>query len=534
MKSITGIILSVILLTVTSGQNVPISPDHPVNGFIYRQVILGNIPVANIGTRPFKITAIRSTLTELSKIKSTLGITDQKLLIAYLNEFNIDFNRGVSSFFTPNSLGNTIKSLLIKYDPAIPHRPLFSFHDDSTVIWINWNESLISTISSDSKSVFTDQLRFNLYADNQLTVYSDFLMYRFLGDQSEVNRSEFYHNDWTKYVPDLDWTFWYRTLATVSINSNLADVEISKMPVVWGYSQASSPILSGSAPNFPFIGLSKSLDRIRVSWIHGALSSNTSPDNTRQQFKAKFISAHRVEFDFSNDLTVSFNEMVVYGNRAIELEYLIPVNFYWAAEHNLGDRDNILMALDMFWRIRPGLAWYNTFLWDELDWLKIFQPWWGNKFIFQTGVHWMSTTCNMPDVTVEYTLARPWVYSHKDTVNTYTSASIGLGLPAGPNSQSLSCELFWPINASISFNINYLLSICGSGPGSSPNDNYLSRDFSMDQNTPALIGVINHYSALQFGWHYNISNVLSLTGTIEPKLKSNNSNRLIIEIKSKL
>lgn len=32
---------------------------------------------------------------------------------------------------------------------------------------------------------------------------------------------------------------------------------------------------------------------------------------------------------------------------------------------------------------------YQTLLWDELDWAKLFKPWWGNKYVFQTGVYWV-------------------------------------------------------------------------------------------------------------------------------------------------
>ena len=56
---------------------------------------------------------------------------------------------------------------------------------------------------------------------------------------------------------------------------------------------------------------------------------------------------------------------------------------------------------------------------DEVTWSKIFKPWWGNKFIFQSGLHFVpSSNPSIPDIRIEYTLSRPWIYSHKDSINT--------------------------------------------------------------------------------------------------------------------
>ena len=210
--------------------------------------------------------------------------------------------------------------------------------------------------------------------------------------------------------------------------------------------------------------------------------------------------------------------MVIYGNRPFEVEYLIPVNFYWPAEHNQGDRDNLLMALDCSWRIKPGLNWYNTLFWDELAWEKVLTKWWANKFVFQTGFHWASKSNPLlPDLRIEATISRPWTYTHNDIVNSYTTAGIGLGLPQGPNSQSLLVEVgFWP---SYQWNINLssMLMKKGSGLGSSPLDNYNLRDRAFDDNTPYLLGNVQKSTEFRIETDYAVNRILNLFGLVSLK-----------------
>jgi len=232
----------------------------------------------------------------------------------------------------------------------------------------------------------------------------------------------------------------------------------------------------------------------------------------------KYLAAHRIELEISENLIMSFNEMVIYGNRPYEIEYFIPINFYWPAEHNQGDRDNLFMALDCSWRIKPGLRWYNTLFWDELAWEKVLTRWWANKFVFQTGIHWTSKTNSyLADLRVEATVSRPWIYTHNDFVNSYTSAGISLGLPQGPNSQSLLLIAgFWP-SYRWYFNISSMLIRQGSGLGSSPLDNYDLRDPELDDDTPYLLGEIYNSSEFRFETNYSINRIIDVFGLISYK-----------------
>jgi len=167
------------------------------------------------------------------------------------------------------------------------------------------------------------------------------------------------------------------------------------------------------------------------------------------------------------------------------------------------------MAVDYCWRIKPGILVYQTLLWDELDWAKLFKLWWGNKYVFQTGVYWIPfTNPKYPDFRVEWTASRPWVYTHYDSLITYTSADIGIGFPEGPNSQLLYVETNWWMSPQSLWRISYRHLVKGSGLGSNPTHNYNDRDSSLDENTPPLLGETTVSNKIELRGTYRFSLML--------------------------
>jgi hypothetical protein len=287
------------------------------------------------------------------------------------------------------------------------------------------------------------------------------------------------------------------------------NAEISKIPIYWGFSKQHSPILSSNVQSFAFFRASKTFKKIRAQSIMGSLT----PFSNGETSINKYIAAHRFEFDLNQDLTFSFSEMVLYANRDVELGYLLPINLFWSEEHSLGNLDNVLMSFDALWRVRPRLSLYGTFFWDELAWFQLFNPWWGNKFVFQTGLYWIPfTDPRLPDFRIEFSASRPWVYTHQDSLLNYTSAEHGLGFPMGPNSQLLYVEMnMWPSSKMfLSLNMSYLKK--GTDLGSSVNDNYTWRDTDLDENTPMLLGKINESILVGVDLNYRLTQLIYING----------------------
>jgi hypothetical protein len=150
----------------------------------------------------------------------------------------------------------------------------------------------------------------------------------------------------------------------------------------------------------------------------------------------KWIVSNRFEFSPFTGTAIGLTGMILYGNRSADWAYLFPLNFFRATEHNLRDRDNALLAIDLETRIFDGAKIYGTFLVDEFRKEKIGTSWFGNKHGFQIGIHF-SDPFRIPNIALrfEYLAIMPWVYTHRFDINRYISDLTPLGYWSGPNSE---------------------------------------------------------------------------------------------------
>ncbi|MEE8341988.1 MAG: hypothetical protein V3R52_07825 [Candidatus Neomarinimicrobiota bacterium] len=522
IKSLFFYICIMLLITITSfAQDAPVPLKHLVNRFIERQITLGNLSQSAASVRPFTYSKVREMFKQLAVVSDKLSNKDLQLLLRFESEFSTrEFDRKISFPLQKSTIRSIRKTASGKYQMHGSEPHFLSYQDPDIYAWMDVGETLrLEAIEESVFRRFTEQVSVFGSIFDRLSFYVNFTMNRLVGDSSLVYQIEDFKNEDHPYFDTVNWTLWYQSEATFNISTKYGNIQLSKTPVVWGFSPEHSPILSGNTQTFPYTGYSFKYKNIGFHFIHGSLLPNESISlHINEENPQKYLAAHRIELELGKNLIMSFNEMVIYGNRPFEIEYLIPVNFYWAAEHNQGDRDNILMALDCSWRIKPGLRWYNTLFWDELAWEQLLSKWWGNKFILQTGIHWVSkTNPYLADLRVEATVSRPWIYTHNNMVNSYTSAEIGLGLPQGPNSQSLLIKAgFWP-SYRWHFNISSMLIRQGTGFGSSALDNYDLRDPELDEDTPYLLGEIRNSSEFRFETNYSINRIVDVFGLISYK-----------------
>ena len=197
-------------------------------------------------------------------------------------------------------------------------------------------------------------------------------------------------------------------------------------------------------------GVNLDFDWFRYHAIHSAL---TAPElmatvteeygGIKQQYRKapdKFMVSHRFEVDLWDNFTIHQNEMIVYGNRSLDLNYLNPFSFLRPLEHELGDRDNALITVGFKWRLpKYHIMTYHDFLLDEWkisEAAKYFdagETWFGNKHGVLNGLSWANHNIQL---WFEHVSIAPWVYTHKFDVNRYTHDSQPLGYLAGPNSQT--------------------------------------------------------------------------------------------------
>ena len=234
----------------------------------------------------------------------------------------------------------------------------------------------------------------------------------------------------------------------------LVEVQLGKDQAVWGPAPLDNLGLSGNAPGFHMVRLRSRLGALELVSLHGALRPCPDrPDSpvcadTRDESRSyvvngmsrrldrdRWIAAHRLEAAVTRSLDIGFQEVVVYGDRGPEAAYLNPITPYWAAQSYLGDKDNVMVAVDLDWRARPGLRLWAVYLIDDLKKLGIFSDDFANKFSLQAGLAWADPMgLSDLDLKARYVRIEPWIYTHRFPVNTFRHFDSPLGHSLGPNS----------------------------------------------------------------------------------------------------
>ena len=223
---------------------------------------------------------------------------------------------------------------------------------------------------------------------------------------------------------------WDTSVSYLSFGWKGLRFEFGRDRMQWGPAHCGGLLLSGLAPDFDLFKISTNIGASVFTWVHGEL---------RSDFSHKWFSAHRLELSVGRGIDIGLHELVIYGNRGIEIAYLNPILPYLVAQHSLGDRDNVSLGFDFTVNRVRNLKFYGEFFIDDL-----FEPWdvfsdfWGNKLALTLGGYWINPLgWANSGIRWEYTRIEPYVYTHDDSVNVYEHYDFGLGHFLQPNSDGL-------------------------------------------------------------------------------------------------
>ena len=161
--------------------------------------------------------------------------------------------------------------------------------------------------------------------------------------------------------------------------------------------------------------------------------------NADQLFPKKYAAMHHLDLAVTKWLNLGLFEAVVFGRENhFEFGYLNPVIFYRSIEQQAGSFDNSVAGLDFKANVAKQFQFYGHFLLDEfnLTELRKGSGWWANKWGFQLGAKYIDAFgVDNLDLQVESNRVRPFTYSHRDSVASYTHYNQPLAHPLGANFQ---------------------------------------------------------------------------------------------------
>jgi hypothetical protein len=186
-----------------------------------------------------------------------------------------------------------------------------------------------------------------------------------------------------------------------------------------------SMLMSDFGPPYTFLKIQTRVWRINYTNYFTARTadrnnaSGTTPDNP---YPVKYVTSHHLSINITKNFNVGFFESIAYGSNGFDVAYLNPIIFYRAIEQQNGSADNALVGADMNWIITPGLLFYGQFLLDEfkLSEIRASDGWWANKFSTQAGLKYINVFgIKNLDMQLEWNLARPYTYTHRNIYNNY-------------------------------------------------------------------------------------------------------------------
>ena len=186
----------------------------------------------------------------------------------------------------------------------------------------------------------------------------------------------------------------------------------------------------------------------------------------------KYIAAHYLSFDITQNLNVGIFEAVVFSrNNHFEFQYLNPLILYRTVEGYIGSPDNVLLGANGKWNLFNRFQLYGQLILDEFQFSELIQErrgWWGNKLGIQAGMKYVDLFgIDHLDVRLEYNTVRPYTYTHRDSTASYTHQNQPLAHPIGANFKEIILGVQYQALKRLTLNARLINSTFGEDSASS-------------------------------------------------------------------
>ncbi len=266
-----------------------------------------------------------------------------------------------------------------------------------------------------------------------------------------------------------DETFFDETQGYLTADFDLIKFKYGRDRMNVGYG-TDKIILGSSAPIFDYLSLKIHYKFFDYSFFHGQLlGQETFVQDTvtggANVVASKYIAYHRIGFNISRDINFGAGEVIIYGDRPVDLSYLNPFSFYKSVEHSNRDRDNAMLFLDVNNKSIKGLKLFATLLIDDITFGKLGTGWWGNQTILDAGFYSEFLYGILPlGINFQYTKIDPYVYTHRFIRNNFTSFGYNLSSFSNPNSELFLTGINYRFSNRLELSAGFNYLIHGANP----------------------------------------------------------------------
>lgn len=427
------------------GQHENVSVDHDVYTFLKEmkvKKIIADVHDDNPGMSRYEIS---KHLALIDSSKSLLSATEKKLLNKFQNEFydeQADGNNSMQFFGSSAGYSKEFSDLFtdkLKYTYAFRREKVNYYFEILGRIFYGQtfkptiNNSELYDIGFRMRGTLFNNLGYSLTvqkggvsgSQDTAPIFEPRLLYNFKFIEKLEN------------IGNYDFTEGYLRYYSEPIDNMGIAFQIGREKIKLGYGYGDRLVMTGNHPV---------LDFLKLDFNYGMFGFTSLTASTVGEFHinrvdnyTKYYAYNRFKLKFENAVNIGLGEAVVYSNRGLDLAYLNPFAFYKFEEMSLQDRDNAVLFLDFQTSFMKNLELQGTFFLDEnilshLQELDLYS----NKTAYQLGAFWYEPL-SISDLSFkfEYTKIRPYVYSHINFMNSYTSFAQNLGHRIGPNADEI-------------------------------------------------------------------------------------------------
>jgi len=226
-----------------------------------------------------------------------------------------------------------------------------------------------------------------------------------------------------------------------------------------------SLLLSDNSSSYPFVKAIVNIGKIQYIVLYQFLKDIDTEFETEPN-ELKYSTSHFLSWNIGKRININLFETVIWRDqlepsvrRGYDFNYLNPIIFLRPVEYSIGSPDNVIMGGGFRFRLLKNTNFYGQLILDEFKLKEMVSNagWWANKYGYQIGVK-IYDLFKIKNLFVlgEYNVVRPFMYSHKSSMENYGNMYQPLAHPLGSNFKELIALVNyrknrWQIQTKMSF-----------------------------------------------------------------------------------
>lgn len=271
--------------------------------------------------------------------------------------------------------------------------------------------------------------------------------------------------------------------------------------VYWGTSPFKSVGISDNSPPFELMRLTGTIPckygTLKATAFTAQLNSTWFDDGTARYLAKRYLSAHRVDYRFSNWLEIGVSEWVLYGgdSQTLKWHYLNPIIPYYAVQYNAKNDDNLMLSFDGAVRPIDGVRLYAEWLADDFQYQSDSND--PHAVAWLTGVEWYPEfVARQLGFQTEYVRVNRWAYTHLEPDNQFTHFGTLIGHPIGTDADLLTFRVSYHATPSAVIYVSFSHQRDGEADIT---DRFYGENFV---NIPFPSGIVERLTEFRLSWKY--------------------------------